>query len=125
LSKVCISGAWPPVDTDGMESRLGSFRRHDRPGLPVLVVDGDIDDRLVGAFADAIVMAILDAPGSVILDMRGVTFLGSTGIAALITGEALAHDHDVDLVVEPSAIVRRVLEITGLADFFALPAHVC
>jgi anti-anti-sigma factor len=106
-----------------MDSRLGSFHRHDRPGRPVLVVDGDIDDRLVVAFSDAIVTTILDASGSVLLDMRGVTYFGSTGVAALITGQALAHDHGIELAIEPSRIVRRVLEVTGLADFFALPAH--
>jgi anti-anti-sigma factor len=106
-----------------MDSRLGSFRRHDRPHLPRLVVDGDVDDRLVDDFTDAIFKTISDAHGSVVLDLSGVTYFGSNGIGALITADALAHDHGVELTIEPSRIVRRVLEVTGLADFFGLHTH--
>ena len=105
---------------DEPETRLGSFRRSDRPHVPRLVVDGDIDDRLVDDFTEAIFKTIIDAHGHAVLDLTGVTYFGSNGIGALITAEALAHDHGVELVVEPSRIVRRVLEITGLSDLFGL-----
>jgi anti-sigma B factor antagonist len=108
---------------DATETRLGSFRRHDRPHVPHLIVDGDVDDRLVEDLADAMFKTIIDAHGPAVLDLTGVTYFGSNGIGVLITAAALAHDHDVELVIEPSRIVRRVLEITGLADFFGLPAH--
>lgn len=111
------------MDTiDEMDTRLGSFRRDDHPHVPRLVVDGDIDDRLVEDFTDAIFKTIIDAHGSAVLDMTGVTYFGANGIGALVTGKALARDHHVELVIEPSRIVRRVLVITGLAHFFD-PAH--
>jgi len=108
----------PDDDSDG--SRLGSFERHDRPHLPRLVVDGDVDDRLVDDFTDAIVKTIIDAHGAAVLDMTGVTYFGSNGIGALLTANALAHDHAVELTIEPSRIVRRVLDIAGLAAFLGL-----
>ena len=107
------------VDTiDEMDTRLGSFRRDDRPHVPRLVVDGDIDDRLLEDFTDAIFKTIIDAHGPAVLDMTGVTYFGANGIGALVTAKALARDHHVELVIEPSRIVRRVLVITGLVDFF-------
>ena len=105
---------------DALQTRLGSFRRDDRRDVPCLVVDGDIDDRLVEDFTDAIFKTIIDAQGLAVLDLTGVTYFGSNGIGALITGKALSHDHGVELCIEPSRIVRRVLEITGLAEFFGI-----
>src|SRR6478609_9104798 len=65
------------VDTfDDIETRLGSFRRDDRPHVPQLVVDGDIDDRLVEDFTDALFKTIIDAHGTAVLDLTGVTYLG-------------------------------------------------
>jgi len=105
---------------EGLRSRLGTFRRDDRPDVPHLVVDGDVDDRLVDDFTDAIFKVVVDAQSTAVLDLTGVTHFGANGIGALITGKALAHDHGVELVVEPSRIVRRVLVIVGLADYFVL-----
>ena len=105
---------------DEMETRLGSFRRADVPHVPRLVVDGDIDDRMVEDFTDAIFKTIIDAHGLAVLDLTGVTYFGSNGIGALITGAALAHDHGVELTIEPSRIVGRVLEVTGLATFLGI-----
>jgi anti-anti-sigma factor len=105
---------------DQMDSRLGSFRRDDLPHVPRLIVDGDVDDRLVEDFTEAIFKTIVDAHGPAVLDLTRVTYFGSNGIGALITAEALAHDHGVELTIEPSRIVRRVFEITGLAEFFGM-----
>ena len=50
------------------------------------------------------------------LDCNGVTFLDSTGLRALIVARNEATLYGVDLVlVEPSAAVNRVVEMTGLA----------
>lgn len=103
-----------------LDTPLGSFRRDDRSGPPRLVVDGDIDERIVDEFTEAIFTTIRDAGRMAVLDLTRVTYFGSNGIGALITGKALAHDHGVDLVIEPSRIVRRVLYLASLTDFFAI-----
>jgi anti-anti-sigma factor len=103
-----------------LHTPLGSFRRDDRSGRPRLVADGDIDDRVVEALTDAIFELVCDAHDTAVVDLTRVTYFGSNGIGALITGKAVAHDHGVDLVVEPSRIVRRVLYLVGLTDFFAI-----
>jgi len=103
-----------------LDTPLGSFRRDDRSGPPRLAVDGDIDDRIVDEFTDAIFETVRDARRTAVLDLTRVTYFGSNAIGALITGKALAHDHGVELVVEPSRIVRRVLYLASLTDFFAI-----
>ena len=103
-----------------LDTPLGSFRRNDRSPQPRLVVDGDIDERVVDEFTEAIFETVRDAESVAVLDMARVTYLGSAGIGALLTGKALAHDHAVDLVIEPSRFVRRVLYLAGLVDFFAI-----
>src|SRR3954463_14129853 len=118
----CLPHPGRPLDPDddADRSRLGTFERHDRPHLPRLVVDGDIDDRLVDDFTAAIFKTITDAHRSAIIDMTGVTYFGSNGIGALLTAHALAHDHAVELTIEPSRIVRRVLEVGCVVGFFAI-----
>jgi anti-anti-sigma regulatory factor len=56
----------------------------------------------------------------VFVDLTGVTLFGSSGVAALIDSKVLAEDRGVDLIVEPSCVVRRVLEVVRLDDEFAL-----
>ena len=103
-----------------LDTPLGSLRRDDRSATPRLVADGDIDDWMVEDFTDAIFKAIWTRENAAVLDLTRVTYFGSNGVGALITGKALAHDHGVELVVEPSRIARRVLYLAGLTDFFAI-----
>ena len=71
-----------------------------------------------------VVSATLRAAGErVVLDMAGVTFLGSCGIRALVLQQTAAEADGRRLVLRDARpIVRRVLELTGLADVFGMPA---
>ena len=101
-------------------SEMASFRRDDRPEVPCLGVEGEIDLENVDEFAEGVAKLISDARWQTVLDLTGVTFFGSTAIGALVMAEGLAQERGIHLVVVPSAIVRRVLEVTGMTGAFEL-----
>jgi len=102
--------------------QTASFRRVHRPTAVCLVVEGEIDGESVPHFTAAIFDVVIVADKATVLDLTRVTFFGSEGIGCLITGQALANDHGIELVIEPSLIVRRVLEVVGMVDYFELRA---
>jgi anti-sigma B factor antagonist len=103
-----------------MDEEIASFRRIDRPGAPCLVVAGEIDLLVVDRFNAALTELIGDAQSPAVLDLTAVTFFNSTGIGALVAANALAEERGVQLTIEPSESVRRVLEVIGMADSFDL-----
>jgi anti-anti-sigma factor len=75
----------------------------------VVTVTGEVDMSTADGMFRA---ATKDAAASAILDLRAVTFFDSAAIHALLQ---LAEHYGDRLRVHPSAQVRRVLEISGLA----------
>jgi anti-sigma B factor antagonist len=98
-----------------MESAM--FDRDDG-SPPRLVVTGEIDLDVADAFRDEL-QAVIDAAHSpAYVDLSGVTFFNSTGIGVLVALQQEANRRDVQLVIDPSPSVTRVLELTGLMDQF-------
>ena len=97
-----------------------SFRRIDRPGAVCLVVAGAVDLSDLHRFHQEAAALIADAHSPAVIDLRDVTFFNSTGIGALVTAKQAAESQGVHLIVDAPAHVRRVLEITGTAEFFDL-----
>jgi len=79
---------------------------------------GEIDLECENDFRDALADVILDAERPAVVDLTGVTFFGSPGVEALIDSKVLAEDRGVRLIVEPSELVRRVLEVIALDEEF-------
>jgi len=75
----------------------------------VVTVTGEVDMSTADGMFRA---ATKDAAAAATLDLRGVTFFDSAAIHALLQ---LAEHYGDRLRVHPSAQVRRVLEISGLA----------
>jgi anti-sigma B factor antagonist len=96
-----------------------SFWRSDRPEAPCLMAKGEIDFGSENDFRDALADVLLDAEQRAVIDLTCVTFFGSAGIESLIDSGVLAEDRGVRLIVEPSELVRRVLEMVALAEEFA------
>jgi anti-anti-sigma factor len=62
--------------------------------------------------------------GSLVLDLRDVRFMDSSGLHVLITQHRKRLGEGSDCIVAAlSHPVRRVLEISGVAEHFELPAH--
>lgn len=77
--------------------------------LVVVTVTGEVDMSTADGMFRA---ATKDSAAAATLDLRGVTFFDSAAIHALLQ---LAEHYGDRLTVLPSAQVRRVLEISGLA----------
>jgi anti-sigma B factor antagonist len=86
-----------------------------------LLVNGDIDaddgDALLSAMGDA----LSHSPARVFVDLGGVTFIDSSGLVALLSIKQLATADGIPFVlVDPSPVVRRLLESTGLDGTFRI-----
>jgi anti-sigma B factor antagonist len=81
-----------------------------RDGAITLAVKGDIDM----ASAEQFRRVLDDAPAGehLVVDLTGVSYLDSAGVKVL-------YDHldrDPELIIEPDAVILRILAITGLHD---------
>lgn len=101
-----------------------------RPGTPQRVrVAGDLDLPR-GDDLELRVRPMLVPGAQVALDLRDVEFADSSGIGALLVLNQLAQDVGAELVlVDPSPVVRSVLDLTATIDLFTIagrrkpPAH--
>jgi anti-anti-sigma factor len=103
----------------------------DSDGRAVLAVAGAIDLQTRERLLEAGRKALSQGPSALVLDLDDVSFIDSTGIGALVE---LGHDAadasdgaDDDesergglVIRNPSARVLRILEISGLADAWAM-----
>jgi anti-anti-sigma factor len=85
-------------------------------GGVVVRIQGDLDMSNADALTDALTKAsVVGHP--VVADLTDVTFIDSSAITALVTSARAITASGNRLELGPrSAVVERVLEITGLAD---------
>lgn len=91
-----------------------------RPGTARVVVAGELDMTTrpkLDAELDRVVAA---GPRRLLLDLRGVGFCGVTGVAALGRLRACCAEGGIDLVLEPSPVVRRALDLAAVGPLFQL-----
>src|SRR4051812_49197822 len=87
--------------------------RMDDPAGAVVLADGELDLETSPMLREAVDEAIA-RHGRVHVDLRAVTFMDSTGIAMLLDTAKAARRGDVELTVQVSEVVRRVLEVAGV-----------
>jgi len=78
---------------------------------------GELDVATVRSISEAIEASLVDGPLRLVIDLKEVSFMDSSGIALLVQ---LANRVERVQVRDPSANVRRVFELTGLAQHFGL-----
>jgi len=62
-----------------------------------------------------------DGPNQVTVDLSELSFVDSTGLSVLITGLKQVRQQGGDMALRsPTPSTRRVLEITGLTEVFAI-----
>ncbi|HEY0519790.1 MAG TPA: STAS domain-containing protein [Ilumatobacteraceae bacterium] len=89
-------------------------------GTIVLAVHGEID----AASAPLLESAFEDLTGGapVLVDMSGVSFMDSSGLHTLLTQTLRIREDDGTIhICNPSDAVQRVVELTGLGEFFYEP----
>jgi anti-sigma B factor antagonist len=80
-------------------------------------VSGELDMSTAPELSAALIKAGEGGDGAITLDLSGVTFLDSSAIGALIAaGQELSAGGHTLRIGPRSAIVSRVLEITGLTE---------
>lgn len=104
----------PPVPTTAPADRLVSVRRHERSGVIVAAVQGEIDISNAAQVGRELTEIPNEALGLVV-DLGGVEYLDSAGIALLHELHLrLERRRQVLVVVAPAdGAPRRVLELTA------------
>jgi anti-sigma B factor antagonist len=86
--------------------------RIDAGGVPLITVDGELDSSNVASLEATIASVTAERPATLVFDLSGLRFMDSAGISALIDAAAKV---DAVRLRQPSAPVRRVIELTGLS----------
>lgn len=110
-----------PSDSTGAEPRsepseaapLGVEARPDAPGGPVIEVSGDLDISSVERLRSAVSEIAAAHPEELTFEVSRLRFMDSAGIAVLLG--AAGKVPSVRLR-NPTASVRRVIELTGLTE---------
>jgi len=85
----------------------------DGSGAPIITVSGELDISNAASLQSKVGSIITaERPARMIFDLSGLRFMDSAGIAVLI---GAASKVDVVRLRNPSPIVRRVVELTGLS----------
>jgi anti-sigma B factor antagonist len=87
----------------------------------IVAADGEIDLETAPELARALEGA-LEGAARVVVDLQSVSFMDSTGVSLLLTTAEQARRAEVELIIEPSPIVRRVLRLTGVEQVLPLAA---
>jgi anti-sigma B factor antagonist len=90
-------------------------------GAAGVAVRGELDMSTAPLLDESLDAAIRDSAGTFVVDVTRVTFVDSTGVNVLLRARALLGRTDREIVVVcPPGQVRRVLELVGVDDLFAI-----
>lgn len=81
---------------------------------------GELDLATAPRLEHTILQALGEPVDAVILDLHRVTFFGSEGIHLIVTTEKTCRAAGIRLTVRANAMIRRVLEVTGVGRTFVL-----
>jgi anti-anti-sigma factor len=86
-------------------------------GEAVMHVTGEVDASNASELRDAFLSVLGDGARSLVIDCARLTFIDSTGLSAIIAANRAADlQFGTVTVRNPSPMVMRLLEVTGLAD---------
>ena len=91
--------------------------RVDATGAPIVSLSGELDSSNAGSLEATVASITAQHPEQLIFDLSGLRFMDSAGIAVLIG--AAANVNSIYLR-DPSPIVRRVIEVTGLSGILPI-----
>jgi anti-anti-sigma factor len=103
------------MQAGGAEATVESLR--DASGIPIVKVSGEVDMSNVDIVRAAVDRVIAEGPDRIVFDLGGLEFMDSSGLAMLL---AVAERISVVELRRPRPLLRRVIELTGLANAFIL-----
>lgn len=87
--------------------------RVDQSGATVVVLSGELDSSNAALLESALASITGAGSAQLIFDLSALRFMDSAGIAVLLGAAAKV---EAVRLRDPSPIVRRVIELTGLSD---------
>ena len=106
--------------TDDAGSPVGGAEvTADANGVPIIKLTGEIDLSNADKVRAAIEPTVSSAPERIVFDLSGLDFLDSSGIALLLYVAAKTGTVQIQ---NPSEIVRRIIEVTGLSEILHMDA---
>jgi len=90
------------------------------PGRLRVTVTGDLDMTTRPRLDAELDRVVASAPRRLDLDLFGVGFCGVTGVAALGRLRNRCAEAGIELVVKPSPVVRRALDLAAVGPLFQL-----
>ena len=111
--------SWGPMDEiDDSDASVGSAEvTIDDAGIAVIKLSGEIDMSNVDSLRDVIEPIVQTTHERVDFDLGALAFMDSSGIALLLRVAAKAGSVHLR---GPSALVRRMIEATGLSDVLVI-----
>jgi anti-anti-sigma factor len=93
------------------------------PDTALAAVVGEVDLATAQDLRDTLLDVLRTHPAPALnVDLSGVTFLDCTGISALVAVRKAAFQIDCHMwATDPSPIVRRILDLTGLLGVLTAP----
>src|ERR1700689_5939704 len=89
----------------------------DPAGAQVVVLSGELDSSNAASLKERVASIPSQPAAPLIFDLTGLRFMDSAGIAVLIGATTKASSVSLR---NPSPIIRRVLETTGLSNVFSI-----
>jgi anti-sigma B factor antagonist len=105
---------------DGTARLLTATTSKPTPGTIRVTVTGELDMATRPRLDAEFDRAVAAAPEYLVADLTGVGFCGVTGIAALGRLRSRCVDAGIELVLKPSRVVRRALDLAALSSLFRL-----
>jgi anti-sigma B factor antagonist len=93
---------------------------HDRDGIAVLAIRGELDMSSSAAFKCAISEALAGRPQALVIDLSDVEFLGSAGISVLLEARDRVGDGDQFAVVTGGPVTGRTIEVLALGELLCV-----
>ncbi len=86
-------------------------------GVPVIRLSGELDMVSVEGVRSAVAEALSAENEKLVFDVRELEFMDSSGIALLVSATRKVRKVEVR---NPTPIVRRIIELTGLTDILLM-----
>jgi anti-anti-sigma factor len=100
--------------TDDRSAPVGTAEvKSDAGGIAVIALIGEIDLSNVDGVRATIKSTVAEARERIVFELGALEFLDSSGIALLLWAAAQT---DAVQLRQPSDIVRRIIEVTGLSE---------
>ncbi len=97
----------------GDAGRLKISTAIESPDVAVITLVGDVDISNATRVSETVTAVAERRPQRLVFDLADLTFIDSAGISVLVAATSALEDVRLR---EPSAIVSRVIELTGLAE---------